>query len=755
MTKIAIVETKPSRNSYEQLFEGAFDFDLYHLCSDASKKKVLKRDCDIDIDIDAYDWIILVGADALKYFTKEGAVTTYTGKKVGENFLVTINPAMLAFKPESRPVWERSKNSIIDYINDKVVDVVIDDTIARGIQDTKEANKFLKEALGYDHTHVAMDTETTGLYPRDGYIQGISISYDGKTGAYIDSDCIGPEEEHLLQQICTKKTVIFHNAKFDLAMLEYHFNLVFPNFDDTMLIHYLIDENPGGHGLKNLALRYLQYGDYEKPLYEWIDRYKRENRILKDDFRWGDIPFEEMYTYASMDALATFNLYDLFKKIFKNPKLKSVYDNILIPGTRFLKDVQDNGVPFNKTRLLEAQSLMQKEIDEAIEALYKYPQVKAFEEFQGKGFNPNSVVQLRKLLFDFLGLQPTGKKTGKGADSTDKDVLAELSLQSEVPKLILDIRQKSKIKGTYLDKIFPNLDRDDRLRTGFNLHTTTSGRLSSSGKLNMQQLPRDNPIVKGCIQARPGNKIVAMDLTTAEMYIAAVLSGDENLMDVFRSGGNFHNEIAHKVFKLPCDPEEVQDLFPIERQAAKAVSFGILYGAGAPKISAEVTKESGKPFSPSEAQEVIDDYFRSFSKLKTWIETNKEYIKQNAFIYSFFGRKRRLQNVTSKDRGIVGHTIRSGLNFLVQSVASDINLLGAVDTHNEIQERGMKARIFALVHDSILAEVPDEEVEDYCDLLLKHVQKDRGLSIPNCPVGCDFDIGQDYSFGKFEKKYGD
>jgi len=338
--------------------------------------------------------------------------------------------------------------------------------------------------------------------------------------------------------------------------------------------------------------------------------------------------------------------------------------------------------------------------------------------------------------------------------STNKDVLAELVIHSAVPQLILDIRQKSKIKNTYLDKIFPNLDKDSRLRTGFNLHTTTSGRLSSSGKLNMQQLPRDNPIVKGCIMARPGYRIVAMDLTTAEMYDAAVLSGDEALKDVFRSGGNFHNNIAHKVFKLKCLPEEVQKLFPKLRQAAKAVSFGILYGAGAKKISDEVTKESGTYFSPAEAQEVIDDYFSVFHKLKDWIETNKSFIEQNKYIYSFFGRKRRLPNVSSKDRGISGHAIRSGLNFLVQSVASDVNLLGAIETHAEIKAKKLGARIFALVHDSILAEVPEHEVDLYCEIVQRCVQRDRGLSIPGCPIGCDFDIGQDYAFGKIEKKNG-
>ena len=151
-------------------------------------------------------------------------------------------------------------------------------------------------------------------------------------------------------------------------------------------------------------------------------------------------------------------------------------------------------------RLYKAQELMQDDIDNAISQLYKNPIINKWEDYNGKDFNPNSTVQLRSLLFDYLDLQPTGKKTGTGAHSTDAEVLGELGSQSEIPRLILDIRQRSKIKNTYLDKIIPQLDRDSRLRTSFNIHGTTSGRLSSSGKLNMQQLPRDNPAVKGCIK---------------------------------------------------------------------------------------------------------------------------------------------------------------------------------------------------------------------------------------------------------------
>jgi DNA polymerase I-like protein with 3'-5' exonuclease and polymerase domains len=269
----------------------------------------------------------------------------------------------------------------------------------------------------------------------------------------------------------------------------------------------------------------------------------------------------------------------------------------------------------------------------------------------------------------------------------------------------------------------------------------------------MQQLPRDNPAVKGCIKAKEGYKIVSMDLRTAEVYIAAVLSKDNELMEVFKSGGNFHSTIAKKVFKLPCPVEEVDKLFKDKRQAAKAVTFGILYGAGANKISSQVTKDSGNYFSKSEAQEVIDTYFGTFRSLKRWLKDSEEKILANGFVYSHFGRKRRLRNISSDNPGIVAHEVRSGINFLIQSPSSDINLLGAIDMQKYLEQSSLDAKIFALVHDSILAEVREQDVEEYKTRLKSFVQTDRGLTIPGCPIGCDFDEGDDYSFGKFEEKF--
>ena len=755
MPNVALIETKKSRTDFNKAFGNNFQFDQYQLCSDPNIKKVLKRDVDIEMNPDEYDWVILVGSDAVKYYTKINSVTEYSGKVLEKKFLPIINPSMLSFKPEIKKTWEDSRDAVIKYISGELEETTIKPEQAVGIQDTEEINEWLRTCISDRPTHVALDSETTGLYPRDGHIIGISLCYKDGYSIYVDTDCFNTRTEVLLQLLFNQTTVVFHNAKFDLSMFEYHFNFEFPQFEDTMLLHYLVNENPGTHGLKQLALKHTKYGDYEKPMYEWIDGYRKQNGILKNDFTWDSIPFDIMKTYAALDAVVTLDIFNQLKVVKENPKLKNVYDTILIPGTRFLMACQDNGVPFDRERLSKAQELMLLEIDKSAQDLSNFEAVKKFEEINGKDFNPNSTVQLRSLLFDYLNLVPTGKKTGTGADSTDAEVLKELAEQSTVPGLILNLRQNSKIKNTYLDKIIPQLDRDSRLRTGFNLHGTTSGRLSSSGKLNMQQLPRDNSIIKGCIKASEGHKIVAMDLTTAEVYVAAVLAKDTALQDVFRSEGNFHSNIAKRVFRLPCEVDEVAELYSAKRQAAKAVTFGIMYGAGPAKISDQVTKDSGQSFSRQEAQEVIDEYFGEFFKLKAWITTNQNFIKKNGFIYSFFGRKRRLPNVTSTDRGIQGHSIRSGLNFLVQSAASDINLLGAIEMNDHLTKGRFKSRIFGLVHDSILAEVPFNEVDYYIEALRDYIQKDRGIMIAGAPIGCDFEVGDDYSMGKFDKQYGD
>ena len=772
MANVAVIEKVSMGYDYSRHFN--FEFDTFALCSDRGKEKILTSDVDINIDTDAYEWVVLIGSEALKHFTKATKITEYSGTVLEDKFLPAISPAMAKFRPEAKAVWKKTEDNINAYVSGSKQIATVDESVAVGIQDTEEANNFIRAAIAHDCDYVALDSETTALYPRNGYMLGISICYDGKTAVYIDTDCFSEETEALLQRLFNVKRVIFHNAKFDIPFFEYHFNFEFPNFEDTMLMHYVMEERPGTHGLKQLAMQLTPYGDYEKPMYDWMDQYRKEHGVLKDDFKWEWIPFDIMKTYAAIDALVTFQVYEQLAAVLKkgNPCLSNLYQNILIPACRFLMNIQDNGVPFDMDRLVNGQGLMSEQISQAAAILAENEAIRAFEEDSGKTFNPNSVVQLRKVLFDYCELPPTGIKTAKGEFSTNAEVLEILSSLHEVPAHILNVRKKGKIKNTYLDKIIPQLDKDGRLRTNFNLHGTTSGRLSSSGKLNMQQIPRDDPIIKGCIKAAPGHKIVAMDLTTAEVYVAAVLSNDVELQEVFKSGGNFHSTIAHKVFNLPCGVSEVAEKFSEKRQAAKAVTFGIMYGAGPKKISEQVTKDGGT-MSMKEAQIVIRDYFAAFPGLSDWIEDQKAHIARYGELYSLYGRKRRLRDgietqqirdirkkknwmISDDEKAMLGAqagAVRSGLNFLVQSSASDINLLGAVDAEQHIRKRGMKSRIFALVHDSVLAEVPLDEIDDYCLLLKTCIQKDRGIMIEGCPVGCDFEIGDDYSMGKFDAKY--
>lgn len=750
MPKIALIDKAPSKARYSDYFD--FEYDHYHMSS-VPVTKLLKKNVDLVVDLSEYDYVILIGSEAAKEYAKVTSVTNYAGQLVNDKFIPMTNPAMLSFKPEGKPDFMRSLDRLKAIITGQ--QPKMQDGDFKGINDTNEAKRFLREVLENAQGYVAWDTEDTALYPRDGYVIGVSLSYKPMHGRYINADCLDDVCVNLLQKIANEFIAIFHNMKFDYKMLNYHLGITFDRsrVHDTMVMHYVLDENDS-HGLKALAMKYTNYGDYDKPLEDFKKQYCAEHNMLQEDFTYDLIPFDILADYASKDTGVTYALFMKFWPILqKNERLLWVYNNLLIPGTLFLMDMEEVGIPIDKDRMRAAGKLLDDDIFAAKQELYNYEAVHLFEKTEGKIFNPNSPMQLRKLLFDYLGLNPTGKRTATGAVSTDAEVLEELSEEHDLPKAILKVRKLSKIQNTYIDKILPQIDKDGRIRTNFNLIFTTSGRLSSSGKFNAQQIPRDDPIVKGCLVAPKGYKIVSQDLTTAEMYYAAVLSGDTNLQKVFSSGGDFHSTIAHMVFSLPCDVKDVKELYPAMRQSAKAISFGILYGSGAKKVSETVTKATGEYYPIEQAQDDINAYFKRFSKLKKWLQSRKEFIEANGFTYSFFGRKRRLPNVFSSDKGIAAHEVRSGINSEVQSIASDVNLLAAIDTAKEIEEAGIDGKIFMLVHDSIVGIVKEEDVENYCEILRRNTQKDRGCSIPNTPIGVDQEVGDDYSFGKFLKMY--
>ena len=582
--KIAIIDKAPSRNDYSKYFP--FEFELFHMSS-VPIQKLLKKDVDLDIDTDLYDLVILVGAEAAKEYAKITSVTNYAGQLINSKFVPISNPAMLIFKPEGKPDFERAVSKVVGYANGKEGDVAKGDFA--GINNTAEAVAFLSEVLTSDITFLAMDTEGTALYPRDGYVLGFSITHKKGFGRYILTDCMTEEVFELLQAIIDKFEIVFHNMKYDIKMIEYHTPLRFDRkrVHDTMVMHYVLDEN-GQHGLKALALKYTAYGDYDAELDQFKTDYCKAHGILQEDFTYDLIPYDIIKRYASIDTAVTYELIVKFRPIIEaNSKLSFVYYNIMIPGTLFLNDMEEVGIPIDKDRMRAAEKYLDEEILGAKNSLYEFEEIRLLEQEQGEVFNPNSVMQIRRLLFDYVGLTPTGKLTKAGAISTDAEVLEELSEEHPLPKALLTLRQLGKMKNTYISKILPELNRDGRIRTNFNLIFTTSGRLSSSGKFNAQQIPRDNPIIKGCIVAPPGYSIVSQDLQTGEMYYAAVLSGDRNLQEVFKSGGDFHSSIAKMVFDLSGPVDDIKDengnlieagikkRYPGLRQSAKAISFGI------------------------------------------------------------------------------------------------------------------------------------------------------------------------------------
>jgi hypothetical protein len=387
MSKIALIDKAPNRTRYSDYFE--FEFDHFHMSS-VPITKLLKKDVDLEVDLEQYDFVILVGSEAAKEYAKITSVTTMAGQLVNEKFIAISNPSMLAFKPEGKPDFQRACDKIHKYIKGDLKPTKSGDY--KGIQNTKEAKAHLQEVLANAQGYVAWDTETTALYPRDGYVLGVSLTYTTHQGRYIETDCLDEECIQLLKDIAAKFITVFHNMKFDFKMIKYHLDIDFDRtrVHDTMLLHYVLDENDS-HGLKPLALKYTDYGDYDTPLDDFKREYCAQHGMLQDDFTYDLIPFDVISEYASIDTAVT---YDLFMKFWplvqKNDKLRFVYEKLLIDGTLFLMDMEEVGIPISSERMKAADLYLNEKIQDAKEVVYKFDEVRKFEADAGKIFNPNS-----------------------------------------------------------------------------------------------------------------------------------------------------------------------------------------------------------------------------------------------------------------------------------------------------------------------------------------------------------------------------
>ena len=731
------VEKDPTKVINKYLKDTDYDVKFLH---SGKKEKILKKDIDLDFEeLNTYKIVGLIGAEPLKYIAGMTGIQKYNGMFIEKKYLPIMNPNIAVFKPQLEDDIVRAFNQVPKLLSGEDLGKQAEKDYC--FVETEDQFQNYREQFE-DAKKIVVDIETTSVSPHTGTILGIALSTRPHQGIYVSVDIVNKHKQWF-HNLFMDKLCIFHNSKFDTNYMETEMGFEFPNYEDTMLLHYCLEEAVGTHGLKPLALRFTDLGDYERELDEYKKSWARKNKVKLADFNYGMLPSDILAPYACKDADATFQLYGKFKPLVeKSEDFNRLYENILLPATHAMKTLEKNGGPINIEQVNWLAEQYQIDMEECLEEINTHEAVQRFERVYEKTFNPNSTAQLRDLFFSILKLKPT-KKTDTGAWSVDKEVLTNLN--HPLSEAILELREKTKMAGTYISNIKNGVDKDGRLRSGFNIHGTTSGRLSSSGNLNYQNIPRDNKDIKKLFKARPGYKIIQCDLGTAEVYYAAMLSGDKFLQKAFIDKLDFHSYVAKQMFNLPEEVNQVKKLHPNERQYAKAITFGIMYQAGPAKIAETVNKDAkaGEEITSAQSKQFIQKYFNEARSLKRFIDGSNQQIENHAYIYSFFGRKRRLPEAKSPNRGVAQHAIRSGVNFLVQSVASDINVLGVIDLVKWIEDNdyGDVIKPFTVVHDSIVSEVREDLVDTYIENAKRCIQTDRGLSIPNCPIKVDFEVG--------------
>lgn len=573
--KVCAVVSSPLKSNIIGLTKEYYSkkFDKVFYLSDEPVDKILKKDITINKDeLQEYDVVVLLGADSLKHITGRTGITKYNGVIIDTKYLPILDPNMVFVKPQYANDIAKAFKTLESLVSGKKA--IGNEKSYYHFTTPEEAKWYVDYLLSLPKgTPISVDTETTSLSPRKGRIIGFVISTKIDEGVFIDADVVEYYYEEF-KQIFENCKCVFHNAKFDIQFIAYEFGFDFPDFEDTMLMHYTLDESVGTHGLKQLALKFTDLGDYELELDTYKKGFCRANKIKLEDFNYGMLPTEILSSYACKDGDATMQLFSKFMpKIESNPEFSKLYNKILKPATLALIYLENTGGPVDKKVLEDLMDDYKIDIEETINEIMMHPAVIEFENTTEKQFNPNSIYHLREIFFNILKLKPV-KKTDTGAYSTDAEVLGLLN--HPLAEAVLELRKKIKLSQTYLKNIYNGIDTDNRLRSSFNITGTTSGRLSSSGVLNYQNLPRDKDSgIKKVFRARDGYCIVQADLGTAEVYIAAALSDDKFLQRAFVEKLDFHSYIAKNIFKLPCEISEVKKLYPDHRQWAKAITFGI------------------------------------------------------------------------------------------------------------------------------------------------------------------------------------
>lgn len=575
---------------------------------------------------------------------------------------------------------------------------------------------------------IAFDTETTSTDPLQGSLVGISLSVREGEGYYIP---VGHAEGQQLPVATVRsalkaifadeaKPKVAHNAKFDMAVLHEAGLPMRAVTYDTMLGAFLIE--PGAHiGLKRLASSQLGLDMTE--ITELIGTGKKQ--ISMDQ-----VAIEDAAPYAAADADVTLRLMKLQEPQLQEPGLRQLLDTIDMPLVPVLLDMELAGVKIDADFLGVMSIRLDKRLKEIEAQVY---------ELVGQPFNLNSPAQLGEVLFTQLQLvAPGGRKTSTGKVSVAADVLESMKGVHPVIDLILEQRQLSKLKGTYLDAL-PKLinPKTGRVHTSFNQTGAVSGRIASQDP-NLQNIPIRSELgreVRRAFIVEPGNVLIAADYSQVELRVAAHIAGDPGLRAAFAAGQDIHRATAATVLNVPVD-QVTSD----QRSFAKRVNFGLLYGMGTQSLA----QQAG--ISMKEAQKFVDAYFAGFPSIRQYIDDTKRRAKEEGYVETLLGRRRYFPILRTETRdartNIMQRTAeREAINHPIQGTAADIIKIAMINIHRELAARKLKARLILQVHDELILEAPRTEADDVEQLLKELMENAYTL---NPPLKVEVGAGQNW-----------
>ncbi len=559
------------------------------------------------------------------------------------------------------------------------------------------------------------DLETTSLNYMEAQIVGVGLALEAGEAAYIplahdyldapaqlDRDAVLARLKPLLED--EKTTKIGQNLKYDISVLASHGIAVAGPLEDTMLESYVLDSTATRHDMDSLALKYL--GEKTVSFEEIAGKGAKQ-------LTFNQIALEQASPYACEDVDITLRLHgELRPRLAATGRLAEVLEEIELPLIPVLSRMERTGVALDPERL-HAQS---REFEVRIREL----EARA-HELAGREFNLGSPKQLGQILFEEQKI-PVLKKTPKGAPSTAEAVLEELALDFPLPKVIMEHRGLAKLKSTYTDKLPRLVNRaTGRLHTSYHQAVTATGRLSSSDT-NLQNIPirtEEGRKIRQAFIARPGYRIVAADYSQIELRIMAHLSEDKGLLEAFAEGRDIHIATAAEVFGVPLDKVSGD-----QRRSAKAINFGLIYGMSAWGLGRQLHIDR------NQAQTWIERYFDRYPGVARYMERIRSQAAEDGFVETVYGRRLYLPEIHSQNRARRQGAERTAINAPMQGTAADIIKRAMIDVDAWLRAGDMDAWMVMQVHDELVFEVVEGQVDAFIEQVKGRMQAAAELSVP-------------------------